>query len=144
MEVNNLPNVDEIDIDDLYDENNDEEVRELRVPKRYLRDAHNPFEYYNEVEFKRRYRFSKDVVQHGLLPKVEVGLAKVNNRGLPIPPVMQLLIGLRFYATASFQVSRKTIDPYMSPVVKFVSVDVITHCFNINVLVLSSLLSRTQ
>lgn len=34
---------------------------------------------------------------------VEEGLAKINNRGLPISPVLQLLICLRFYATASFQ-----------------------------------------
>lgn len=38
-----------------------------------------------------------------LLPLVEEGLAKINNRGLPISPVLQLLICLRFYATASFQ-----------------------------------------
>ncbi|KMQ90238.1 nuclease harbi1 [Lasius niger] len=40
---------------------------------------------------------------HGLLPKVEEDLAKINNRGLPIAPVLQLLVCLRFYATASFQ-----------------------------------------
>ncbi|EZA54569.1 Putative nuclease HARBI1 [Ooceraea biroi] len=33
-----------------------------------------------------------------------MGLVKINNRGLPIPPVLQLLIRLRFYASASFQV----------------------------------------
>ncbi|XP_015182539.1 PREDICTED: putative nuclease HARBI1 isoform X2 [Polistes dominula] len=38
-----------------------------------------------------------------ILPLIEPNLSKINNRGLPIPPVFQLLICLRFYATASFQ-----------------------------------------
>jgi len=40
----------------------------------------------------------------GILPLVEEGLAKINNCGLPISPVLQLLVCLRFYATGSFQV----------------------------------------
>jgi len=45
----------------------------------------------------------------GILPLIEEGLAKINNRGLPIPPVMQLLVCLRFYSSASFQVSNGSI-----------------------------------
>ncbi|KYN19485.1 hypothetical protein ALC57_08178 [Trachymyrmex cornetzi] len=85
---------------------NDEEEEEwlIRAPKRYLRDYQNPFEFYSEWEFKRRFRFSKNSIMFGILPLVEEGLAKINNRGLPISPVLQLLICLRFYSTASFQV----------------------------------------
>jgi len=81
----------------------------MRVPKRYIRDNQNPFEVYNEREFKRRFRFSKNSVLFGILPLIEEGLAKINNRGLPISPVLQLLICLRFYSTASFQVSNRSI-----------------------------------
>lgn len=86
----------------------DEEVEDMliRVPKRYFRDYQNPFEVYSEWEFKRRFRFSKNSVMFGILPLVEEGLAKINNRGLPISPVIQLLICLRFYSTASFQVCK--------------------------------------
>jgi len=51
-------------------------------------------------------RFSKNLVMIGILPLVEEGLAKINNRGLPIPPILQLLICLRFYSTASFQICK--------------------------------------
>src|SRR5580765_4273475 len=84
----------------------EEEVEEIlmRAPKRYLRDYQNPFEFYSEWEFKRRFRFSKNSVMFGILPLV--GLARINNRGLPISPILQLLICLRFYSTASFQVCK--------------------------------------
>lgn len=85
-----------------------EEINILRVrfPKRYIRDGHNPFDFYNENEFKRRFRFSKEAIMHGLLLKIEENLTKINKRGLPIPHVLQLLIYLRFYATGSFQVRK--------------------------------------
>lgn len=76
----------------------EEEIENIRrVPKRYFRDYQNPFEFYNEIEFKRRFRFSKNSVMFGILPLIEQGLGKINNRGLPISPVIQLLICLRFY-----------------------------------------------
>nr|XP_012231350.1 PREDICTED: uncharacterized protein LOC105677354 [Linepithema humile] len=51
-----------------------------RAPKRYLRDFQNPFEFYSEIEFKRRFRFSKNSVLFGIFPLIEQGLAKINNR----------------------------------------------------------------
>lgn len=105
MKVQDIDLRDLDDIPDLLDvENEEREEIVVRAPKRYIRDGHNPFQFYDEKEFKRRFRFSKEAVMHGLLPKVEEGLAKINNRGLPIAPVLQLLVCLRFYATASFQV----------------------------------------
>jgi len=92
------------------EERGDEEYCvQMRVPKRYIRDGQNPLEFFNDWEFKRRFRFCKNSVMFGILPLIEEGLTKTNNRGLPIPPVMQLLICLRFYSTASFQVSNKYI-----------------------------------
>lgn len=100
MDLQNL-DIEEINfINDI-----EEDKEEMHAPKRYLRDYQNPFEFFNEREFKKRFRFTKNSVMFGILPLIEEGLAKINNRGLPIPPVLQLLVTLRFYATASFQVS---------------------------------------
>nr|XP_046487995.1 putative nuclease HARBI1 [Neodiprion pinetum] len=97
-DLNNFDNVD--DIDALEEEGHN--VVPLRV-RRYIRDAQDLFEFYDETEFQRRYRFTKESVMYGILPKIEEGIARINNRGLPIAPVLQLLICLRYYATASFQ-----------------------------------------
>lgn len=99
--MENIRNINLEDIDEI-DSSDDEGY--VRVPKRYIRDWINPFEFYSEREFKRRFRFKKDSVLYGILPKIENELVQNNNRGLPIPPVCQLLICLRFYATGSFQV----------------------------------------
>ncbi|XP_071652147.1 putative nuclease HARBI1 [Temnothorax longispinosus] len=98
-----LANLEIRDIDFFNEEEEEDEEIQLRAPKRYIRDKQNPFEFYNEREFKKRFRFSKNSIMFGILPLVEEGLAKINNRGLPISPVLQLLICFRFYATASFQ-----------------------------------------
>jgi len=79
---------------------------QIRAPKRCIRDNQNPFEFFNEWEFKRRFRFSKNSVMFGTLSLIEKRLAKMNNRGLSISPVIQLLICLRFYSTASFQLDK--------------------------------------
>ena len=58
--------------------------------------------------------FNKDSVLHGILPKIEEGLAKINKRGLPIVPHFQLLVALRYYASTvvgdSMQVAQATIS----------------------------------
>jgi len=98
-----LENLEIQEINFLSDE--EEEYVQVRVPKRYIRDGQNPFEFFNDWEFKRRFRFSKNSIMFGIFPLIEEGLAKTNNRGLPISPIIQLLICLRFYSTASFQVN---------------------------------------
>lgn len=104
MDIENIGNVN-IEIEDI--ELDDNERHHVRAPKRYIRDWINPFEFYSNKEFKRRFRFNKESVLHGILPKIEEGIAVINNRGLPVPPVYQLLICLRFYATSSFQVKER-------------------------------------
>lgn len=85
----------------------DEDVEDVedvfRLPKRYIRNCENPIEFYEDIPFKKRYRFSKRAVVVILLPLIHNELQR-NNHGLPISPLMQLLITLRFYATSSFQV----------------------------------------
>ena len=93
------------------DDEFDEYVEELndiagvqKQPKRYLRDLANPLEFYDDYDFRRRFRFCKRSFVDILLPLVDEQLSKPNNRGLPITPLYQLLLALRFYATASYQV----------------------------------------
>lgn len=96
-------------MEDFFDfvdilEENDEIVQPPRIPKRYIRNTANPFEFYSNHQFKYRYRFSKEVLRDVILPLVQDALNKPNQRGLPLSPLQQLLIAIRFYATASFQV----------------------------------------
>lgn len=78
---------------------------EDRLPKRYIRDTPNPFEFYSESEFKRRYRFSKHTVRDVLLPLVSEGHMLQTSRGLPVSPINQLFAALTFFGTGEFQVS---------------------------------------
>ncbi|XP_046975194.1 putative nuclease HARBI1 [Vanessa cardui] len=78
------------------------EVPEPRNPKVYFRDV-DPFNDYSEDCFKKRFRFSKNVI-HIILPKITGFLESETQRGLPITPLCQLLTALRFYATGSFQI----------------------------------------
>ncbi|XP_030745076.1 putative nuclease HARBI1 isoform X2 [Sitophilus oryzae] len=63
----------------------------------------NPFEFYSEIQFKKRFRFRKEVVRDILLPMVHVR-EPMTNRGLPVPTLIGLLLTLRFYASGSFQI----------------------------------------
>lgn len=97
---------DVVDLVNRIDEYNEETERNVvRLTKRYVRDTLDPFTFYADNEFRSRFRFSKDAVLRILLPIVSVDLEKPGKRGLPILPVTQLLLTLRFYATASYQVS---------------------------------------
>ncbi|XP_066596948.1 putative nuclease HARBI1 [Prorops nasuta] len=105
MEEINILGQFDISIQSSSDSTSDEERNTVRIHfnKRYLRDRFNPFEFYDENNFKIRYRFAKESIKYGLLPLVEEYLKKPDRRGLPIDPVMQLLITLRYYATNNFQ-----------------------------------------
>ncbi|KAJ8678452.1 hypothetical protein QAD02_014239 [Eretmocerus hayati] len=61
----------------------------------------NPFEWYRGSEFTGRYGFSKDAVMNVILPLIRVRLDHWNNRGLPVPPQLHVLMGLRFYRTVT-------------------------------------------
>ncbi|CAN8019145.1 unnamed protein product, partial [Ixodes persulcatus] len=59
-------------------------------------------ELFSDREFLARYRFSKATVA-SLLEMLPLE-ASASNRGLPVPPMLQLLIALRFYGAGTFQV----------------------------------------
>lgn len=72
-------------------------------PRRYLRDAQNPCEYFSDGEFVKRFRFTKQTVMGTIVPLVAGDNG--DRRGLPVPPVLKVVIALRFYGSNSFQVS---------------------------------------
>lgn len=67
----------------------------------------SPMEMFNEDQFKKRYRFTKNAVRDIIFPMVQVQ-DPITYRGLPVPTMIGLLLTLRFYATGNFQVD--TID----------------------------------
>ncbi|CAN8008555.1 unnamed protein product [Ixodes pacificus] len=71
------------------------------VPRRNLSDRLNPMELYSDRQFLARYRFTKATVREllTLLPLQQSG----DNRGLPLTPLLQLLVTLRFYGAGTFQ-----------------------------------------
>ncbi|CAN7945794.1 unnamed protein product, partial [Ixodes hexagonus] len=73
-----------------------------RVPRPSLCDRENPMELYNDGQFLARYRFTKNTVREvlAMLPLQ----ASSDNRGLPLTPMLQLLVTLRFYGAGTFQV----------------------------------------
>ena len=75
---------------------------EERVPRRKIRDRLNPMEFYENSEFSQRYRFTKESVIC-LNGKVGPAIKHQSERNFAVPPLQQLLIALRFYATGCFQ-----------------------------------------
>ncbi len=66
-----------------------------------VRDRSNPFVEYNEEDFLARFRLPKAAVMQ-LLHRLGDGLDPAQHRVTAIPPILQLLVALRFYATSSF------------------------------------------
>ena len=69
---------------------------------RHLRDRFNPLEEYDDEAFRLRFRLRKDSVSD-LVKILAKDLEHQTRRGLPLTPVQQVQIALRFYATGSFQ-----------------------------------------
>ncbi|KAG5323529.1 HARB1 nuclease, partial [Acromyrmex heyeri] len=79
-------------LDDSDDGYENENYISWRLPKQYIRDCKNSIEFYEYIPFRKQYRFDKRCVIDILLPLVNEQLLRTNNRGLPIFPLMQLLI----------------------------------------------------
>jgi len=63
----------------------------------------NPMNSYSDNEFKTRFRLSKESAINFLSFIIE-DLKRTSKRGLPVPPLYEFLIVLRFYANDSFQI----------------------------------------
>lgn len=86
------------------DDSSEDEVRMERIPRRYrgIRDRRNPYEIFDEEEFKMRFRFSKatilwlhELIGHDLEP--------TTRRRKSISAINKILITMRYLATGSFQ-----------------------------------------
>lgn len=77
-------------------------LEDIKVPQRPLRDMTNPVEMFSDEEFKKRYSFSKETVLH-ILELIVHGLERSSNRGKPVPPLIELLITMKFMTTGTFQ-----------------------------------------
>ncbi|KAI4470811.1 hypothetical protein MML48_1g03717 [Holotrichia oblita] len=75
----------------------------IRMPRNIIRDMENPLEKYNNNELLKRYRFSRETIQHILLNLVYPAEPFIDQRGLPICPITKLCVALRFYASGSIQ-----------------------------------------
>lgn len=71
--------------------------------ERIFRDRQNPFEYYDDIDFRNRFRFTKPaamVIIEMLRDEVQHPTA----RNHAVPAHLQILAVLRFFATGSFQI----------------------------------------
>ena len=68
----------------------------------HLRDRLNPLEDYDDEDFRLHFCLTKDSVSD-LVKIVDKDLQHKTRRGLPLTPMQQVLIALRFYATGTFQ-----------------------------------------
>ncbi|KAK4318654.1 hypothetical protein Pmani_010348 [Petrolisthes manimaculis] len=81
------------------------EIAELRVPRIILADRSDPMAYLCEGEFIMRYRLSKEAVRD-LLREITPRLQRIrNNRGCSVPHQLQLLVALRYMASGNFQIT---------------------------------------
>ena len=73
------------------------------VSPRFFRDRSDPLSVYNDEQFRMRFRLSKNSVVE-LANAVHDQLLHGSCRIGVLPPIYQILIAFRFYASGSFQV----------------------------------------
>ncbi|XP_044750059.1 putative nuclease HARBI1 isoform X2 [Coccinella septempunctata] len=83
------------------EENNEEYY--LRRPRSF-KNLNDPFEMYNDAEFKHRFRFHKNSVME-LLHKIGEKIEAPTKRNRALNAKMQIIVALRFYATGGFQMT---------------------------------------
>ncbi|KAK5647831.1 hypothetical protein RI129_002976 [Pyrocoelia pectoralis] len=124
-------------MDDFYEfmEHVEDEMQYLPIPRVYIRDVENPLEMYSDAQLLQRFRFSRYTIQNILLPMIFVNNDRRNNRGLPVPPIMQLCIALRFFASGAYQricgdllqISQATVCRIVVKVAELISHNVYNH-----------------
>ena len=81
----------------LRDIERNREILQHDRPVRGPRDRSNPFEMYNDEEFRARYRFTKQTTV-GIIDMLEGDLRRDTQRNAALPAMLQVLTALRFYA----------------------------------------------
>ncbi|CAH3196794.1 unnamed protein product, partial [Porites evermanni] len=77
-------------------------TNQQNVRIRHLRDRFSPLEEYHNEDFCLHFHLQRDSVID-LVKILEKDLQHQTRRGLPLTPMQQVLIALRFYATGTFQ-----------------------------------------
>lgn len=86
----------------ILDNSSDEEENEFpRI--RTFRPRKNPFDDFDDVDFKDRFRLSKNSVTFLLQEIIDRIHQPLHRRNMPVSPINQLLVTLRFYATGNIQ-----------------------------------------
>ena len=78
---------------------------EDRIGRHQIRDRSNPLEDYNDIEFLRRFRFSKEGVCLIFENVQAFRDLRCVDQQQHIPPILQLTTALRYYATGSTQLA---------------------------------------
>ena len=74
--------------------------------ERLFRDRYDPFDFYDDSEFKKRFRFTKVTTRYIItLIEMDERITRHTRRNAALPPYQQVLLCLRFYATGSFQIT---------------------------------------
>lgn len=73
----------------------------MRVPRRTVRDRSNPLELLSEDDIFQRYRFRSATIFF-ICSLISDTISHQTQRSCPLPPLLQVLAALRFYATGSF------------------------------------------
>ncbi len=76
-------------------------VRRHLRRERVFWDRENPVETFNDTELVARYRFTRESILY--LVEITRGELQYDSlRNMPLPPILQLTVALRFFATGSF------------------------------------------
>lgn len=78
------------------------DIRDHLNHRRVFRVRQNPFEIYNNCEFRQRYRLTKDAVRY-VIGLIEDELSPLRLGQKNITPSLQVLIALRYYAKGCYQ-----------------------------------------
>ena len=87
----------------MFDHLADLELREQRAGRPYrVRERKDPLSHYDDIEFKARFRLSKERVRQ-LVQLIEPDIKEESDANNALSPSMQVLLALRFLATGTFQ-----------------------------------------
>lgn len=81
----------------------DYEINNIHVKRNKTFQDRLDISYFDDVEFTKRFRFSKNAVMY-LESVLKNDLEPIDFRGYPLSTVQQIMIALRYYATGSFQI----------------------------------------
>jgi hypothetical protein len=90
------------DISNLSLSSADEDEERIPRRRRALRDRINPFDLFDEQEFKMRFRFEKQTILW-LCDLIGPEIEPIIRRRKPVTALNQILLTMRYLATGGFQ-----------------------------------------